>query len=128
MTVYHVGDTVRVTKLLIKDKKANEGLVLGGTYTVNRTFVHGSVYVPVGRVAEYPLSSDQVELVDQKITTTATTQKSKRAKKVFESDTWVVKYNEAEDSLTIDLMRGGKKIGQVYVDETVFRELEEAGE
>lgn len=138
MTVYHVGDTVRVTKLLVKDKKANEGLVLGGTYTVNRTFVHGSVYVSVGRVAEYPLSSDQVERVEQKVTTTttatatatatATTQKSKRAKKVFESDTWLVKYNEAEDSLTIDLMRGGKKIGQVYVDETVFRELEEAGE
>lgn len=128
MTVYHIGDTVRVTKLLIKDRKANEGLVLGGTYTVNRTFVHGSVYVSVGRVVEYPLTSDQVELVDQRITTTATTQKSKRAKKVFESETWLVKYNEEDDSLTIDLLHEGKKTGQVYVDETVFRELEEAGE
>lgn len=57
------------------------------------------------------------------------TVKSKRAKKVFESATWVVKYNEEEDSLTIDLKYGGKKTGrQVYVDETVFGELEEAGE
>lgn len=57
------------------------------------------------------------------------TVKNKRAKKVFESDTWVVKYNEEEDSLTIDLKYGGKKTGrQVYVDETVFGELEEAGE
>lgn len=53
---------------------------------------------------------------------------AKRAKKIFESETWRIKYNEEENSLTIDLLYEGKKQGQVYVDETIFGELEETSE
>lgn len=54
---------------------------------------------------------------------------AKREKKIFESDTWIVKYNEEDESFTIDLLYEGEKQGrQVYVDETVFGELEETSE
>lgn len=98
MTVYRVGDTVRVTKLLPKDKKEGKALVVGGMYTVNESFRHGSICVTLEGNPEYVLTSDQIEKADPNNTNTnANATSTKKLKRVLEELTELVDTLTPED-------------------------------